>query len=119
MQQSIRQEFVFPQSLARMVQELAEREGVSKSEIVRRALEAYEPAADAIDEEELSAVIRQLVDAVRGTVERVDATLTSLREQRASRDAEREQIREEARRWARAHPREMAAVARLFGGDSP
>ena len=113
---SVRQQYIFPASLAQTVEQLADKQGLTKSEFVRRAIEAYDPDVEAIGEEELSAILGQLTSVVQETISRVDKSLADIRASRARREAERDQVRAETSRWAEEHPGEMAAIIQAFTG---
>lgn len=113
----VRQQLVFSGAQVRALEELAAREGVSKSEIVRRALDAYE--AEVIDEAEIEQVFRELRQAVHDTVARVDKVRAEVGRLASAeqRELDRRRIKEEVDRWAAEHPDELDAFADWIEGQ--
>lgn len=113
---SSRQQILMTQDQATALERLAERESVSKSEIVRRALAGYR-GESAIEDEEAAAVLRELSETLDRAIDTVATTVAELRE---GRERHNEQLAAERARvaaWAEAHPDAMDALARALRAD--
>lgn len=97
----------------RKIQSLAQRERVSASEIVRRAIEAYSPDAD-YDSEALAGAA---LDAMSRAIREARLHLADLRgendelQSETRREREREMLREELRAHFAENPGELDALA--------
>jgi len=96
------------------VRDIAALLGVSASEIVRRAIEAYDPHAAGKDDKALQQATPLIADAsarLSEALERLDAGLTRLADPQ-----EEERLRETARAAIQADPELIAGMRRLLGG---
>lgn len=97
------------------VRQISEREQISGSEVVRRAIEAYDPNFDC--ERELEAALEVMGESIRDTRSQLAALRERLDE--TTSDAYRERLRKQARDEVRAHfvahPEELDAVADHLG----
>jgi len=92
---------------------LAESEGVSKSEIVRRALARYR-GNEAVDDEEAAAVLAQLSEKLDEAIAAVAETVEQLDRVHQQRDEEMAAERARVIAWAEEHPDELDALARAI-----
>jgi hypothetical protein len=105
----IRHQILLTPAQSEALEALADREGVSKAEVVRRALALYDPAAKA-EADEIARVVEELRAILASTSTALAETLGELQALRASRDADRQEAREEALTWAQEHPEDLAAL---------
>lgn len=112
----IRRQYLVSKAQARKLERLSKREDVSATEIVRRAIEAYDPDADPARAAELESVLDAMAAALKETrteVARLRARLTRSRST-AARNAEREEVRREVRAHFQQHSDELEALRRFF-----
>lgn len=96
------------------VRELSEREHLSASEVVRRALDAYSPGDQR--EREAEAALEAMSRAIRATRaelaamrERLDQSLST-----EARERDRERVREEVRAHFRDNPEDLDNLAEFL-----
>jgi metal-responsive CopG/Arc/MetJ family transcriptional regulator len=115
----MRQQYLVPRKSVKKLREMSRREGVSASELVRRAIEAYTSGNTFTEpEEEVAsrAVIEDIHTQVRATLTRIDASLSESRaHERALADGTlRAQVVAETRAWFNARPAEAQGIVELF-----
>lgn len=113
---SVRQQYIFPASLARVVSARAESLGLTKSEYVRRAIEAHDPELEDITQADLAELLQQLRAAMLEASRRVDVALARIERWPAEQEAEKQRARREAMDWVRSHPDAADAMVALLDG---
>ncbi|RFA26969.1 hypothetical protein CAI21_15490 [Alkalilimnicola ehrlichii] len=112
----VRRQYLVSKAQIAKVERLRKREGVGATEIVRRAIEAYDPDAKGANEAEVEAALNAMAEALRETCRE----LATLRERVVNglsdeaREANRRQVADETRAYYAAHPEELEAISRLF-----
>jgi len=99
---------------AAALESLAEQDGVSKSEIVRRALASYR-GEEAIEDEEAAAVLAELSQELDQAIATVAETVEQLDRVYQQRDEEMAAERARVIAWAEEHPDELDALAQTIG----
>lgn len=99
------------------VRRISEREKVSGSEVIRRAIQAYDPDLDHDLDREVEAALEAMAESIRDTHSELAALRKRLDEpmSHAYRKRAREKARDEVRAHFAAHPEELDALADYFG----
>ncbi|HEY6452835.1 MAG TPA: hypothetical protein VIX87_09585 [Steroidobacteraceae bacterium] len=119
----VRQQYLVPRRSVAKLRQLSKLQKVSATEIVRRAIEAYDPASDDRTAQEAAALelLAEVHGALRKALRRIDADMVALRLRR--RALENGSVRDRARRdtesWLRDNPQALVAFAELFGAAAP
>jgi hypothetical protein len=115
----IRQQYLVPRRSVTKLKELSKVERVSATEIVRRAIDAYDPAAVPVPPQDEAAAV-DLLDGLHGQLrallERIDAELAQLKKRHddLAGGKLRRKVRRETEEWARRNPEALAGLADLF-----
>jgi len=116
-----RKQYLVPRRSVAKLQKMSRQRRVSASELVRRAIEAYTSGEPCAAEQEAAArgVLRELHKEMRATLKRIDRGLEKLsaRERALADGTLQDQVRQETQSWITSHPREMAAIVRLFAPE--
>jgi hypothetical protein len=119
----VRQQYLVPRRSVAKLRQLSKQQKVSATEIVRRAIDAYEPPSQDKTVQEAAALelLAEVHGELRNAIRRIDSDMASLRlRQLALADGSvREQARREADSWLRRNPQALAGFAELFGGAQP
>jgi hypothetical protein len=112
-----RKQYLIPARAVRKIEALSRSEKVSQGEIVRRAIEAYEPKVDA-NETEIVAFLDHADTLVRQTIKRLDETHRHMTQEfHAIQSGEnRRQAEADMRAWAGQHSEVVARFAELMFG---
>lgn len=115
----LRQQYLIPRSAVQKVKGIAREQRVSVAEIVRRAIEDYQPRSATMNEAEFLAFMDQLDQVTAETLMRLDRINSGLEKSRAARESgeTRAQVRAEIEDWARKNPDLVDQFARYFFGD--
>lgn len=119
----VRQQYLVPRRSVNKLRQLSKQEKVSATEIVRRAIDAYDPALDGeLTAQEEGAVMGLLEDIharMRAVVERIDADSAEWRKRMtALQDGSlREKVRLETEEFFRKHPDALQGIEQLFGSS--
>jgi hypothetical protein len=117
----IRQQYLVPRRSVVKLKELSKAERVSATEIVRRAIDAYDPAAVPVPPQDEAAAVdlmEGLHGQLRALLERIDAELADLtkRHESLAGGKLRRKVRRETEEWAKRNPAALAGLAELFAG---
>jgi len=114
----VRQQYLVPRRSVAKLRQLSKAQRVSATEIVRRAIEAYDPPSLERAEREAAALdlLGQVHGELRKALRRIDADLAALRTRQQALDdgSVRKQARRDTQSWLRRNPRALAAAAKLF-----
>ena len=117
--QLVRQQYLVPRRSVVKLRQLSKSHRVSATEIVRRAIDAYDPQADEANSQQRAALelLSQVHGELRKVMRRIDADLTELhRRQRALEDGSvQQQARRDAENWLRRNPQALDDLAAWFG----
>lgn len=111
-----RKHYLLSRANLEKIEALSRQLDVSAAEVVRRAVDAYDP----IDprQQELESVVDAMGEAVREAQQATDAALAQAREARITMQRQREDIRARAREEAGRHPELLEALNELLGGQT-
>jgi hypothetical protein len=116
----LRQQYLVPRRSVAKLRQLSRQHKVSVTEIVRRAIEAYDPLSGDRAAQEAAALelLAEVHVQLRKSMRRIDSDMAALQSrQRALDDGS---VREEARRqtelWLRRNPQALDEFAELFAG---
>jgi hypothetical protein len=119
----IRQQYLVPRRSVAKLRQLSKLQKVSATEIVRRAIDAYDPLSEDRTAQEAAALelLAEVHGELRKAIRRIDSDTAALRlRQRALDDGSlREQARRDADSWLRRNPQAVAGLTELFGGALP
>lgn len=112
----LRKQYLIPRNTAKKVEQLSGRHKVSGAEIVRRAIDAYQPSVGQLGEAELLAFLDEIQTLTTQTIERLDAMHEELVRclDSIERGEQRAQVRKEVQQWAKRHPELVDQFAQLF-----
>jgi hypothetical protein len=117
----LRQQYLVPRRSVAKLRQLSRQNKVSVTEIVRRAIEAYEPLSGDRAAQEAAALelLAEVHGQLRKSIRRIDSDLAALQSrQRALDDGSvRDQARQQTEGWLRRNPRALDAFAELFAGQ--
>ena len=118
--QLVRQQYLVPRRSVAKLRRLSKAQRVSATEIVRRAIDAYDPLSPdrAVREAAALDLLGQVHGELRKAMRRIDADLAALRtRQRALDDGSlRTRARRDTENWLRRNPEALAVAAELFAG---
>ena len=116
----MRQQYLVPRRSVAKLRQLSRQHKVSVTEIVRRAIEAYDPLSGDRAAQEAAALelLAEVHGQLRKSMRRIDSDLAALQaRQRALDDGSvREQARHQTEGWLRRNPQALDAFAELFAG---
>jgi hypothetical protein len=116
----VRQQYLVPRRSVAKLRQLSKSQKVSATEIVRRAIDAYDPKSDDRSAQEAAALelLAEVHGALRKAMRRIDTDMAALRlRQRALDDGSvRAQARRDTEVWLKRNPQALAGFAELFGG---
>src|SRR5471032_3202844 len=116
----VRQQYLVPRRSVAKLRQLSKSQKVSATEIVRRAIDAYDPKSDDRSAQEAAALelLAEVHGALRKAMRRIDTDMAALRlRQRALDDGRgRDQARRDTEVWLRRNPQALAGFAELFAG---
>ena len=116
----VRQQYLVPRRSVAKLRQLSKQQKVSATEIVRRAIEAYDPLSDDRTAQEAAALdlLAEVHGELRKAIRRIDSDMAALRLRQRSLDdgSVREQARRDTESWLRRNPQALAGFAELFGG---
>jgi hypothetical protein len=114
----IRQQYLVPRRSVAKLRQLSKQQKVSATEIVRRAIDAYDPLSGDRVAQEAAALdlLAEVHGELRKAMRRIDTDMAALRQrQQALGDGRvRDRARRETESWLRQHPRALAGFADLF-----
>ncbi|WP_440998095.1 hypothetical protein [Arhodomonas sp. SL1] len=112
----IRRQYLVSRKHIEKVKQLSQAKGVSDAEIIRRAIDAYDPDATGMNEGELEAALETMETALRQTRDEVAGLRQRLNERLSDEviEARRARIAEETGAELRADPRALAALSRAL-----
>ena len=114
----LRQQYLVPRRSVAKLRQLSKQQKVSATEIVRRAIEAYDPLSGDRVAQEAAALdlLAEVHGELRKAMRRIDTDLAALQQrQQALGDGRvRDRARRETESWLRQHPRALAGFADLF-----
>ncbi|MDZ7811341.1 MAG: hypothetical protein U5L11_16500 [Arhodomonas sp.] len=112
----IRRQYLVSRKHIEKVKLLSQAEGVSDAEIIRRAIEAYDPDATGVNEGELEAALEAMEAALRQTRAEVASLRQRLNERLSDEaiEARRARIAEATRAELRADPGTLDALSRAL-----
>jgi hypothetical protein len=116
----LRQQYLVPRRSVAKLRQLSRQHKVSVTEIVRRAIDAYDPSSGDRAAQEATALelLAEVHGQLRKSMRRIDSDMTALQSrQRALDDGSvREQARQQTEGWLRRNPQALDAFAELFAG---
>lgn len=116
----VRQQYLVPRRSVAKLHQLSKQHKVSATEIVRRAIDAYDPQSDDRSAQEAAALdlLAEVHGTLRKAMRRIDSDIAALRvRQRALDDGSvRAQARRDTESWLKRNPRALAGFAELFAG---
>ena len=116
----VRQQYLVPRRSVAKLHQLSKLHKVSATEIVRRAIDAYDPQSDDRSAQEAAALdlLAEVHGSLRKAMRRIDSDIAALRvRQRALDDGSvRAQARRDTESWLKRNPRALAGFAELFAG---
>jgi len=116
----VRQQYLVPRRSVAKLRQLSKSQKVSATEIVRRAIDAYDPKSGDRTAQEAAALelLAEVHGALRKAMRRIDTDMAALRlRQRALDDGRvRDQARRDTEVWLKRNPQALAGFAELFGG---
>jgi|GEM_PF-1661845 len=116
----VRQQYLVPRRSVAKLRQLSKSQKVSATEIVRRAIDAYDPKSDDRTAQEAAALelLAEVHGALRKSMRRIDTDIAALRlRQRALDDGSvRARARRDTEAWLKRNPQALAGFAELFGG---
>jgi hypothetical protein len=114
----LRRQYLISSGQANKLDALSKHAHVSAAEVVRRAIDAYDPGAEQINAAELEIVVEKLGEAlhaaniaVERATQQVNATVEALG-QRTEQDA----VRQEVIDWVKQNPSAFDNISLLFAG---
>ena len=114
----VRQQYLVPRRSVAKLRQLSREQKVSATEIVRRAIEAYDPSSGDRAAQEAAALdlLAEVHGQLRKALRRLDEDLTALQtRQRALEDGSlRDRARRDTESWLRRHPQALEAIAELL-----
>jgi hypothetical protein len=117
----MRQQYLVPRRSVAKLRQLSRQHKVSVTEIVRRAIEAYDPLSGDRAAQEAAALelLAEVHGQMRKSIRRIDSDMTALQSrQRALDDGSvREQARQQTEVWLRRNPQALDGFAELFGAQ--
>jgi hypothetical protein len=115
----VRQQYLVPRRSVAKLRQLSRQQKVSATEIVRRAIEAYDPLSGDRAAQEAAALdlLAEVHGQLRKTMRRIDSDMAALQSrQRALEDGSlRDQARRDTESWLRRNPQALEGYAELFG----
>lgn len=116
----LRQQYLVPRRSVAKLRQLSRQHKVSVTEIVRRAIEAYDPLSGDRASQEAAALelLAEVHGQLRKSMRRIDSEMAALQSrQRALDDGSvRDQARQQTEGWLRRNPQALDAFAELFAG---
>jgi hypothetical protein len=116
----LRQQYLVPRRSVAKLRQLSRQHKVSVTEIVRRAIEAYDPLSGDRAAQEAAALelLAEVHGQLRKSIRRIDSEMAALQSrQRALDDGSvRDQARQQTEGWLRRNPQALDAFAELFAG---
>jgi hypothetical protein len=116
----LRQQYLVPRRSVLKLRQLSRQHKVSVTEIVRRAIEAYDPLSGdrAVQEAAALELLAEVHGQLRKSMRRIDSDMAALQSrQRALDDGSvREQARHQTELWLRRNPQALDEFAELFAG---
>jgi hypothetical protein len=117
----LRQQYLVPRRSVAKLRQLSRQHKVSVTEIVRRAIEAYDPLSGDRAAQEAAALelLAEVHGQLRKSMRRIDSDMAALQSrQRALDDGSvREQARQQTEGWLRRNPQALDTFAELFAGQ--
>lgn len=114
----MRQQYLVPRRSVAKLRQLSRQHKVSVTEIVRRAIDAYDPLSGSRAAQEAAALelLAEVHAQLRKSMRRIDSDMAALQSrQRALDDGSvREQARHQTEGWLRRNPQALDAFAELF-----
>jgi hypothetical protein len=116
----LRQQYLVPRRSVAKLRQLSRQHKVSVTEIVRRAIDAYDPLSGDRAAQEAAALelLAEVHGQLRKSMRRIDSEMAALQSrQRALDDGSvRDQARQQTEGWLRRNPQALDAFAELFAG---
>ena len=120
--QLVRQQYLVPRRSVAKLRQLSRQLKVSATEIVRRAIDAYDPASEDLAVQEAASLdlLAEVHGQLRKAMRRIDANLNALQaRQRALDDGKvRAQVRRDTESWLRRNPQAIEGLMELFVADA-
>jgi hypothetical protein len=118
----VRQQYLVPRRSVAKLRQLSRQQKVSATEIVRRAIDAYDPLSGDRAAQEAAALdlLAEVHGQLRKSMRRIDSDMASLQaRQRALDDGSlRDQARRDTESWLRRNPQALEGFAELFGAPA-
>jgi hypothetical protein len=118
----LRQQYLVPRRSVAKLRQLSKQHKVSVTEIVRRAIEAYDPLSGdrAVQEAAALELLAEVHGQLRKSIRRIDSDMAALQSrQRALDDGSvRKQARHQTELWLRGNPQALDEFAELFTGTA-
>lgn len=115
----MRQQYLVPRRSVAKLRQLSRQQKVSATEIVRRAIDAYDPVSEQMAVQEAAALdlLVEVHAQLRKAMRRIDSSMQALQlRQRALEDGKLSaQARRDAESWLRRHPQALEGLSELFG----
>jgi hypothetical protein len=116
----LRQQYLVPRRSVAKLRQLSRQHKVSVTEIVRRAIEAYDPSSGDRAAQEAAALelLAEVHGQLRKSMRRIDSEMAALqsRQQALEDGSVRDQARQQTEGWLRRNPQALDAFAELFAG---
>ena len=117
----MRQQYLVPRRSVAKLRQLSRQHKVSVTEIVRRAIDAYDPLSGDRAAQEAAALelLAEVHGQLRKSMRRIDSDMAALQSrQRALDDGSvRAEAQQQTEVWLRRNPRALDAFAELFAGQ--
>jgi hypothetical protein len=117
--QLVRQQYLVPRRSVAKLRQLSKRQKVSATEIVRRAIEAYDPDTESQAAQETAALglLAEVHGQLRKAMRRIDSGLGALQARQRALEEGRisAAARKDAEQWLRNNPQAVEGLMELFG----
>lgn len=118
----MRQQYLVPRRSVAKLRQLSKQHKVSATEIVRRAIDAYDPQSGDRAAQEAAALelLAEVHGQLRKAMRRIDSDMAELKSRQSALDdgSVRQQARQHTEGWLRRNPKALDAFADLFAGPA-
>jgi len=116
----LRQQYLVPRRSVAKLRQLSRQHKVSVTEIVRRAIDAYDPLSGdrAVQEAAALELLAEVHGQLRKSMRRIDSEMAALQSRQHALDdgSVRDQARQQTELWLRRNPQALDGFAELFAG---
>jgi hypothetical protein len=116
--QLVRQQYLVPRRSVAKLRQLSKQQKVSATEIVRRAIDAYDPVSENLAAQEAAALslLAEVHGQLRKAMRRIDTSMAALQVRQRALDAGKvaAQARRDAESWLRRDPKALEGFMDLF-----